>query len=47
MAELQEKLKKLYCARSNLESELQNIHKNITDAADRQDRRGSSWTLDF
>ena len=39
MAERQEKLKKLFKARSNLESELCNIHKDITDAIDRQDRR--------
>ena len=39
MAEQQEKLKKLFNARSNLESELCNIHKDITDAVDRQDRR--------
>ena len=39
MAEQQEKLKKLFNARSNLESELRNIHKDITDAIDRQDRR--------
>ena len=38
MAEQQEKLKKLFNARSNLESELHNIHKDITDAIDRQDR---------
>ena len=39
MADQQEKLKKLFNARSNLESELCNIHKDITDAIDRQDRR--------
>ena len=39
MAERQEKLKKLCNARSNLESELRNIHKDITDATDLQDRR--------
>ena len=39
MAEQHEKLKKLFNARSNLESELCNIHKDITDAIDRQDRR--------
>ena len=39
MAEQQEKLKKLFNARSNLESGLRNIHKDITDAIDRQDRR--------
>ena len=39
MAEQQEKLKNLFNARSNLESELCNIHKDITDAIDRQDRR--------
>ena len=39
MAEQQKKLKKLFNTRSNLESELCNIHKDITDAIDRQDRR--------
>ena len=39
MAEEQEKLKKLFNARSNLESELRNIHKDITGAIDRQERR--------
>ena len=39
MVEQQEKLKKLFNARSNLESELHNIYKDITDAIDRQDRR--------
>ena len=39
MTEQQEKLKKLFNARSNLESELRNIHKDITDAIDRQGRR--------
>ena len=39
MAEQQEKLKKLFNAGSNLESELCNIHNDITDAIDRQDRR--------
>ena len=39
MAEQQEKLKKLFNARSNLESDLCNIHKDITDAIDCQDRR--------
>ena len=39
MAEQQEKLKKLFNARSNLESELRNIHKDITYAIDCQDRR--------
>ena len=39
MAEQQEKLKRLFNARSNLESELCNIHKDITDVIDRQDRR--------
>ena len=39
MADQQEKLKKLFNARSNLESELCNIHKDITDAIDWQDRR--------
>ena len=32
-------MKKLFNARSNLESELHNIHKDITDVIDRQDRR--------
>ena len=39
MAEQQEKLKNLFNARSNLESDLYNIHKDITDTIDRQDRR--------
>ena len=39
MVEHQEKLKKLFNARSNLESELCNIHKDVTDAINRQDRR--------
>ena len=39
MAEQQKKLKKFFNARSNLESDLCNIHKDITDAIDRQDRR--------
>ena len=39
MAEQQEKLKKLFNAGSNLESELCNIHKAITDAIDGQDSR--------
>ena len=39
MAEQQKKLKKFFNARSNLESELCKIHKDITDAIDRQDRR--------
>ena len=39
MAEQQEKLKKLFNARSNIESELRNVHKDITDAIDRQDMR--------
>ena len=39
MAEQQDKLKKLLNARSNLESELCNIHKDITDAIDRRDRK--------
>ena len=39
MTEQQEKLKKLFNARFNLEFELCNIHKDITDAIDRQDRR--------
>ena len=38
MAELQEKLKKLCNARSNLESELRKLQKNITDVMDWQDR---------
>ena len=39
MADHQEKLKKLFNARSNLESDLCNIHKDITDAINRQDRK--------
>ena len=39
MTEQQEKLKKLFNARSNPESELSNIHNDITDGIDRQDRR--------
>ena len=39
MAEQHEQLKKLFNARFNLESELRNIHKDITDAIDCQDRR--------
>ena len=39
MAEQQEKLKKLFNARSSLESDLCNFHKDITDAMDRQDRK--------
>ena len=39
MGEQQDKLKKLFNARSNLESELRNIHKDITDAIDRLDRK--------
>ena len=39
MGEHQEKLKKLFKARSDLESELCNIHKDITDNIDCQDRR--------
>ena len=39
MAEQQEKLKKLFNARFNLKSELRNIHRDITDAIYRQDRR--------
>ena len=39
MAEQQDKLKKVFNARSNLESELCNIHKDITDAIDLQGRR--------
>ena len=39
MAEQQVKLKKFFNARFNLASELCNIHREITDAIDRQDRR--------
>ena len=39
MAEQQEKLKKLYLAKSNLESELQNIRRDMTDAINWQDKR--------
>ena len=39
MAEQPGNLKKLFNARSNSESELRNIHKDITDAIDCQDRR--------
>ena len=39
MPEQHEKLKKLFNAGSNLESELRNIHKDITNAIDRQNRR--------
>ena len=39
MAEQQEKLKKLFNRRYNLESDLCNIHKDITDAIDRQNRK--------
>ena len=39
MTEQQEKLKKLFNAKSHPESELCNIHKDITDAIDCQDRR--------
>ena len=39
MAEQQEKLKKFFNARTNLDSELRNTNKDITDAIDRQDRR--------
>ena len=39
MAQHQERLKKLFNTRSILESELRNIHKDITDGIDRQDRR--------
>ena len=39
MAEQQEKLKKLFIARSNLECGLRNIHRNITNAIDRQEMR--------
>ena len=45
MDEQQQKLKKLFNARSNLESELRNMHRDITDAIDRQDRRVKSGTL--
>ena len=47
MAEQQEKLKKLFNARSNLEYELFNIHKDITDAIYCQDRRVklNAWFL--
>ena len=38
MAEQHEKLKKLTNAGSNLESDLRNTHKDITDAIDWQDR---------
>ena len=47
MAEQQEKLKGLYNARSNLESEMRNIHKNITDTKDWPDRRVKFEQLDF
>ena len=39
MAESQQKMKKLFSARSNLESELLKIHRDISDAIERQDRR--------
>ena len=39
MAEQREKLIKLFNARYNLESELANIHKDITDAINCYDRR--------
>ena len=39
IAEQQQKLKKLFNARSNQESELCNIHKDITDVIDRRDKR--------
>ena len=39
MAEQHDKLKKIFNARSNLESDSRNIHRDITDAIDRQDRR--------
>ena len=39
MAEQQKKLIKLFNSRFDLESELCNIHKDITDSIDRQDRR--------
>ena len=39
MAEQQENMKKLFKARSNPEYELRNIHIDITEAIDRQDRR--------
>ena len=47
MAEQQEKLKKLFIARSNLEFELCNIHMDITDAIDCQDRRDKVERLVF
>ena len=47
MAEHQEKLKKLFNARSNLESDLCSIHKDIIDAIDRQDRRAKVERLVF
>ena len=39
MTEQQEKLKKFFDARSNLVSELRNIHRDITDTVDCQDKR--------
>ena len=39
MAEQQEKMKKLFNARSKPESELCNIQRDITDAIDRPDKR--------
>ena len=39
MAHQHEKLKKLFNARSNLESELRKIHMDITDVIDRQDKK--------
>ena len=39
MPEQHEKFKKLFNARSNLEYELCNIHKDITEAIECQDRR--------
>ena len=39
MTEQQKKLIELFNAKSNLASEFCNIHKDITDAIDRQDRR--------
>ena len=39
MAEQEEKLKKLYSARPNLESEMCNLHMDINDAVDQRDRK--------
>ena len=38
---MQDKMRKLCNARSNLESELRNIHKDNTDTLNRQDRRNN------